>query len=439
MKRFRCAAFIAIVLMFFSLGNLFSQTALQTASPSALHRSRGDFLTLKIALAGPGDELYFWWGHIALIIEDSLTGDARFYDYGLFSFDNENFFLNFALGRLLYSCGVSSVSANINHYKEINRGISVYTLDLDAAKKEEIMAFVENNVLPENRDYYYHHFRDNCATRIRDIIDIATDGQFKEAFGDAPGRFTLREHVRRHTYFSPFFDWILNFFMGQSIDEETTMWEEMFLPSEIINNIENFYYTDAFGNERKLVVAEELLYQSVNRAPALDIPRKQWPQELIMGCIIAVIILALMILRRKHAKAGRIAMGITHSMMGLFWGGIGLLLFFMTFFTNHDYTYDNANLLYVNPLLLIALPLGIRMARGKIKTFRFHTESILKTIWTFSFFCGILSMLIKLLPNFYQQNIVDQALYLPIAFMLSFIPHWLVKLALPFKRSKIKI
>ena len=70
-------------------------------------RSRGDDLTLKVAVMGPGDELYFWWGHIALVIEDAATGEARFFDYGLFSFENAHFFTNFALGRLLYSCGVS--------------------------------------------------------------------------------------------------------------------------------------------------------------------------------------------------------------------------------------------------------------------------------------------------------------------------------------------
>jgi hypothetical protein len=62
---------------------------------------------------GPGDELYFWWGHIALIIEDSVTSRSRFYDYGIFSFQNDNFFSNFAFGRLLYSCGSSSTENSI--------------------------------------------------------------------------------------------------------------------------------------------------------------------------------------------------------------------------------------------------------------------------------------------------------------------------------------
>ena len=430
MKKYRFVIFAVLVLILLctAAGNGFAQE-----SPE-MQKIRGDYLTVKVAVIGPGDELYFWWGHIGLIIEDAFTGNSKFYDYGLFSFENENFFLNFALGRLLYSCGASPVSANVNHYRKTNRDIFIYTLDLEPQKKEEVRAFAEKNILPENRDYYYHHFKDNCATRIRDIIDLGTAGQFKEAFGEAPGRFTLRQEVRRHTWFAPFFDWLLNFLMGQRIDQPITVWEEMFLPSEIGDNIRNFTYTDSSGRQRKLVSAEETLNLAVNRPAVLDAPRKQWPRELLFGCAISLVLVFILLLGRTKPVAGRVALGVSQSVIGLFFGIAGLVLFFMTFFTNHDYTYDNANLLYVNPFLLLAVPLGIRLARGKLTTFRFRTGSILKALWTVSFFCGILSMLIKLLPWFYQQNQVDQALYLPIALVLSFIPGWLGKL-LPEKRT----
>jgi hypothetical protein len=100
--------------------------------------AQGDNITLKIAVMGPGDELYFWWGHIALVIEDSSNGTSYFFDYGLFSFDNENFFYNFAFGRLLYSCGVSHSKRNFDLYKSTNRDITVYTLDLPPETKLKI-------------------------------------------------------------------------------------------------------------------------------------------------------------------------------------------------------------------------------------------------------------------------------------------------------------
>jgi hypothetical protein len=386
--------------------------------------SRGDHLTLKIAVMGPGDELYFWWGHIALIIEDGITGKARFYDYGLFSFDKDHFFVNFAFGRLLYSCGASPAEANIRAYIRTNRDVSIYTLDLPAEKRAEIQRFVETNVLPENRDYYYHHFRDNCATRIRDILDLATDGQFKERFKEAPGRYTLRQHVRRHTWFSPFFDWLLNFLMGQDIDTPITIWEEMFLPAEIGMRIADFQYHDREGKERPLVASVEVRNRAVNRPAVLDAPPRQWIRSLLAGVLIAGLMGLIQGLGRSRPRLYRLLGGLSQSALGLFFGIAGSLLFFMSFFTNHDYTYHNSNILFVHPLLLGAIPLGFILAFGKEAKKRVRAEHLLKTLWSVVLFGGILSMVIKCFPGFYQQNQVSQALVVPFALLLSGIPAW---------------
>jgi hypothetical protein len=389
-------------------------------------KTRGDYLTLKIAVMGPGDELYFWWGHIALVIEDAVSGQNRFYDYGIFDFQRDNFFVNFAFGRLIYYCAVTAAEDNYHIYRAANRDITLYTLDLPATVKEEVRLFAERNVLPENRDYYYHHFNDNCATRIRDIIDMAVGGAFKEAFGEAPGRYTLRQHVRRHTWFNPFCDWLLNFLMGQVIDRPIAVWDEMFLPSEIGRRIEDFSYVDSAGTVRKLVTGVEILNRAVNRPAVLEVPRKQWPRELVFSAGLSLILLLFMGLRKRAgtARPGQVLTGLSQSCLGFFFGFTGLVLFFMSFFTNHDYTYQNSNLLYVNPLLLAAVPLGF-ISLSKKPRRRFVSEQLLKSLWTYVFLGGILSMVIKLFPGFYQQNQVGQALLLPIAFTLSFFPGWI--------------
>lgn len=387
-------------------------------------KTRGDRLTLKLAVIGPGDELYFWWGHIALVIEDEAAGNARFYDYGLFSFENEHFFTNFATGRLLYSCGASPAERNFEVYRRTNRDITLYTLDIHPAKREEVRRFAETNILPENRDYYYHHFKDNCATRIRDLVDLAVGGQFKERFGEAPGRYTLRQHVRRHTWFSPFMDWILNFWMGQDIDTPITIWQEMFLPSEIARRIEDFRYRDPSGVERALVSHKEVLNKARNRPVVLEIPHRQWPWELLVGLGIALVLGLGMAQKKNHPARYRILFGVSQSILGLFFGILGTLLLFMTLFTNHDYTYHNSNILYINPLLLAAIPLGIILAAGKETKKRFFAEQRLRALWTYVLFGCILSIIIKLLPGFYQQNQVTQALVIPFTLTLSFIPQW---------------
>ncbi|MDR3284310.1 MAG: DUF4105 domain-containing protein [Treponema sp.] len=382
----------------------------------------GEYLTVKAAVMGPGDELYFWWGHIGLIIEDSLSGSSRFYDWGVFSFNSDHFFTNFALGRLIYCCAASSSKANFDYYTAHNRDITVYTLNLSPQKKAEVRRLAENNILPENRDYLYHHFKDNCATRIRDIIDEATGGQFKARYGEAPGRYTYRQHVRRHTWFSPFFDWFLNFLMGQNIDEPTTVWQELFLPAEIGSRIADFTYTDAAGAERPLVTSVEILNKAINRPAILEVPRKQWPRSLTLGTAIAALMAFFMWLRKKKSTAGRVLLGVSQSILGLFFGFAGFLSFFLMTVTNHDYCFNNYNILFVNPLLFAAIPWGIQAARGKNADKRFSPERLLRILWMYVCVAAVLSLGIRLLPWFYQQNQVTVALVLPIAIVLGALP-----------------
>jgi len=384
--------------------------------------AEGENLTIKIAVLGPGDELYFWWGHIALIIEDSDNDRSRFYDYGLFSFDNENFFVNFAFGRLIYSCGVSSSISNLADYVHTNRDVTIYTLDVPPEKRIEIRDFAQLNVLPENRDYFYHHFKDNCSTRIRDIVDLMTDGQFFEQYGNTKGRYTLRQHVRRHTWFSPAADWILNFWMGQVIDTNITVWDEMFLPSEVGKCIENFWYTDSNGVRRKLVTSVDEVFKSQGRPAVLDVPRRQWPRELIFSAVLSAIFCFFFVLQKKNHRTGRILAGVSISLAGFVFGFAALFLYFLNIFTNHDYTYQNYNMLFATPLLLAAIPLGICYAKTKDEGKLIFYNAMLRLIWLLTALGILISMLIKLFPPFYQNNLTDQMLFLPIALVFAFHP-----------------
>jgi hypothetical protein len=297
-------------------------------------------------------------------------------------------------------------------------------------KKEEIRRYAEWTVLPENKDYFYHHFKDNCATRIRDIIDMATDGQFKAKYENTPGRFTLRQHVRRHTWFNSFFDWLLNFLMGQNIDTPITVWDEMFLPSEIAVRLQEFTYMDSKGNAQKLfesVDNMEIVNRAVNRPIVLEKPRLQWPRELIAGCFVALIIVMLTLLKSiKKSRAAHYGWAIFQTALGFFFGIAGSVLFFMTFFTNHDYTYRNINVLFVNPLLLCVVPFGILCCTKFSKGNSDKWVRRIKTAWSCVLGLGIISIIFNAL-FLGQQNKVDLALILPIAVALSWLPDLVIR------------
>ena len=198
----------------------------QTPVPS------GDHLSIKLVTIDPGKDLTTWWGHTGIIVEDTVTKSGRFYNYGLFSFDQENFTLNFARGRLVFWVGVWDAGMALQFYQGMDRTIRIQTLDLSPEQKLATANFLAWNVRPENREYLYDHYFDNCATRVRDLFDKILAGAFLRD-NDQPGRMSLRDHTRRHTHRSYFMDWLLMFLMNDSIDKPIRQWDEMFLPTEL--------------------------------------------------------------------------------------------------------------------------------------------------------------------------------------------------------------
>ena len=373
-----------------------------------------DHLEFKLMVIGASDEIFIWWGHAALIVDDTRFNYARVYDWGIFSYPSDSFLMDWIRDKVAYKCAVSYAQADINMYTEEDRDVVVYVLDLDSDKKQAILDYANHKVLPENCYYTYHPFKDNCATSIRDLIDLGTGGQLREAFADAPGRFTFRQHLRRYIWFRTFADGFYSFLMGQDLDKPLTAWEEMFLPVEIGRNIADFTYTDNSGYERNLVTRVEILNATKNRKPILDAPLSQWPLALFIATAVTVLLSLAVAYRKKNPGPGRILWGFSQCIAGIILGVFGTVLFFVMFFMKHDYFMNNLNLLLVNPLYLAALPLGVAVMAK-----RPGPEKILRIWWTFIFAADILLMASRLLPVFYQHNFTIQVMMFPVSFVLS--------------------
>ena len=388
------------------------------AQSSSIDHHPVDDLLFKIVIYGPSDPIFIWWGHAALIVHNTRWGFARVFDWGIFSYPSDSFLKDFLRERVSYRSAVGP--RNMRPYMEEDRDIVIYTLNLYRRAKQIMLAYAENSVRPENRYYDYHQFRDNCATRIRDIIDMGTKGQFREVFENTPGRLSIRQHVRRFTWFRPFSEWFLCFMLGQVHDRQISVWDEMFLPVEIARNIVDFSFIDYYGAERQLVSSVQIYRSSKYRPPILHRPIPTWPFALKVGFIIATLLFQIKVLSKRYPRPGRIILGLSQSLLGLFFGGIGVVLVFGIFFMSNDYFRQNFNLLFVNPLLLLMVPLGIFSA-FRIP-FRLNPDKCLRVLWNGVFVLCSFTVLIRLLPFFFQQNYSVQGLVLPVALVLSCIP-----------------
>ncbi len=195
---------------------------------------------IAIVTVGPYQgEVWSAFGHSGIRIVDPANNIDWFYNYGLYDFEQENFFLNFALGLLKYQVGVSYYDRVEKYYIDQNRFIKLQFLNLTYAEKQQFFEFLQENVKPENREYLYNYVYDNCATKIRDVVEelyperVTFDESYKEE-----GK-TIRNLMDDYLDYQPWGDLGIDLGLGQQIDKEATAYEYMFLPDYIFNAFEN--------------------------------------------------------------------------------------------------------------------------------------------------------------------------------------------------------
>jgi hypothetical protein len=374
---------------------------------------RGDDFEIQLVTISPGDALTSWWGHTAIVVEDKRFNTSRFYNYGLFSFEQENFILNFMMGRLIFWVGAWNTSDALAFYASQNRDIRIQVLDLTPEKKIEMVTFLANNVLPENREYLYDHYRDNCSTRVRDIIDNMVGGQFYKRT-QMPGPLNFRQHTRRHTDQSFIIDWVLMFLMNNSIDQDIRQWDEMFLPEELERYVSDLTYQYKSSEVRPLVKNNYIYYKAKDRNPLPNNVPAHWPKGLLIGLTSAAIAVFLGLGYWKKKRWSKQFFAVYHIIIGFIYGIPGLVLFFMSFFTDHIVTYQNENLLLANPFTFLLIPLGIGlMTKG---TF---SSKWLPWLWYLHLGLHIILLFLKIFPAFDQFNWLSIAMIAPLSTGMS--------------------
>jgi hypothetical protein len=401
--------FLATVLMIVNLAMLSAKQASWVTGAS----NPGD-LVVQLVTIEPGDELYTWWGHSAIIVTDTRLNESRFYNYGLFSFEQTNFAANFAMGRLWFAVGAYPTSRALEEYKRLNRSIIIQTLNIPPELRIRIAGFVENNILPENREYLYDHYYDNCATRIRDILDTASVGRLKKA-SEVSANTTFRRVTRRFSGGRFLMDTLLMFLMGNVIDDPITVWETMFLPTELAEVIEQISVPGESGKMEPFVTETVLWFQSAGRDKVPERAPPAIPASLALGGGIGLAITAVCLLLRNRNKTGRVFFGVISALTGLVIGLPGTVLTLILLFTDHTVTYGNENLAFSNPLTFFAFPLGILAAFGLRRN-----EKVTAWLWIILLAIAVVYIIMKPLPFFIQDNWQIVALLLPVLAALAF-------------------
>jgi hypothetical protein len=320
-----------IVLLLFAL----LAGTLRAQNPAVL----SDNAQVSLMTVAPGEYLYSTFGHSALRVSDPANRIDRCYNYGTFDFDQPGFILKFCRGKLLYFL-------DIEPYKGFERGnlidrraMQEQVLDLSPEQKRRLFERLQENAKEENRYYKYDFFYDNCATRIRDMVENTLGQSLTWDSSRLALGTTMRQLLAPYMKTQPWTHFGMNLALGYAADRVALARDFMFLP----DHMHDQFASARIGNSVSLVSTER-------RMPVQPFPAAVYEAGLFGRPWLVLTLVALAgLLCMRHHRAERIFDAAFWLLLGI----SGLILALLWFATDHSATKTNFNLLWALPTHLL--------------------------------------------------------------------------------------
>lgn len=318
----------------------------------------GDVPIVSLLTCGPTDDYVFYlYGHTALRVQ--VGGEDLVYNYGYFSPSQEHFILNFIVGKPMYSVGVISFEDFLEEYALQGRSVSEQVLDLTPQEAEAMYSYLEWNALPENRDYQYNFYFDNCATKPRDLIERYTGGLEYQI--DPSQMPSFREAIRSLSHTSSWYTMGADCCLGWKSDEPMTLQDAAFLPTLLEQEMD----AAVRKTDGKPIVKEKREWipqtKEIGAGAYGDV---HWPTWTFLGLALLYGILRYLgyiqqeggeTRRGSRRKWHSILLSLLQKVLYLSAGVAGVIVWFLAFGSEHPHTFPNAQLLLLHPLYLILL------------------------------------------------------------------------------------
>lgn len=266
--------------------------------------------TVDIYTMGPGEHLFTRFGHAAVCVRDEKTPGGRCYNYGTADFSTPGP-LTFGVvrGNAIFWVSVTSLPSMLASYARQGRAVYKQTLPVGKAVTEQLIRELHAADVRETTFYHYNHFRDNCTTRLRDLVDRAVGGRLRGATADHRVDPPLRSYVRTGLAGDVFLLTVSDLVLGREVDRPTSRWEGMFLPS-------------VFRAELALRLGAQ---------PAVEVTGREEPHPsetarrggvfLLVGLAGVAALLTALLRKLGRERAARLSAGLLPGLIGFFvWG-----------------------------------------------------------------------------------------------------------------------
>jgi hypothetical protein len=284
-------------------------------SPSAPARATTDPIpVVELYTMGNGQLVWERFGHAAICVRYPDRRRDVCYNYGTTNFDDPvGLGWGFLRGEPVFWVSRHSPEQLVATYAHFDRTIWRQVIPMEPEAAREIAARLRENALPENRDYEYHHFHDNCSTRVRDLIDDAVGGALSRDPGPGSG-LTFREYADRGFAELTWMLLVTDLVLGRTADVKPGDWELGFLPDELRRQV-----------RERLGVEPEVLYQRQAREYSPD------PGNVRLWWVVIALIIGLpAVITRLVRRAERLGVALSVIPISLF----GLLVWFLAVASN---------------------------------------------------------------------------------------------------------
>lgn len=324
--------------------------------------------TIYLMTFGQGDAVWERYGHNAIRVVDPVAGTDLAYSWGEFDFDQPNFIGRFLTGDTKYAMRAIDAPLMADVYvRQFNRSVLLQELALPPARARALADSLRAFDTEARRYYRYDYYNDNCSTRVRDALDMATGGALRATLVGQPSGTTWRADTRRLNAGDAAIYTGIQLALGRPADRPLDHWQSGYLPLDLRESVRRVRIDGGTGAPAPLVRQEYEVWNAPGRPPEpVRVP------SYVLGYALAGVAAAAALagtgaLARRGGGGGRAAFALVAGVWALASGVLGTALLLAGTVTKHAaYMGRNWNLLGVNPLSLVLFAVLLGAVVGRV-------------------------------------------------------------------------
>jgi hypothetical protein len=285
--------------------------------------------------------VYTIYGHTALRLYDPSRSIDTVLNWGTFDSDKPNFMYHFLLGKTDYFLSAAFTQYFMYAYEADNSTIVEQVINIPDSLKTSLLQMLETNRRPENMEYRYNIFFDNCTTRPRNIIEKVCGGTL--IYPKQDESVTIRKLVHDCTKYYPWMEFGIDLVIGNGADSLISLHTETFLPERLMNILDQSFVKTSDGKEYPIVLSEKTILQSendVNTQAALFLTK-----PIVVNIFVFLIYLVLTVVAYRFRWP--------FAALFLVAGLGGCIIAGLVFLSEHPCTSPNWNIVWLHPFHLI--------------------------------------------------------------------------------------